>query len=368
MTEPIASPVLALSYKKIEDYTKSLDRGKDISEISKDVGTDKYGFLIHEANENVSSAFLEEVIPLNVLRKREKKWLSMLEEWDRLVTVKSKKDKIKSRCRKGIPPAVRGLVWQHISGAVYLKKKNPSLYGDLVKQDSPEWEDIIMKDVPRTFPYHEMFLEDGGPGQRQLTRVLKVFSLYDPEIGYSQALSPIVAVLLMHMTEQDAFWILVSICQKYMKGYFCEKMASLQLDAITYSSLLAQTFPYISNHMRKHRIDPVLYIVEWMMCIFCRTLPFSTVLRLWDIFFCEGIKVLFRAALTVMKTAFPSEKFLQTFEDDYDTIRRINNIPRVELQESIFIPLALSLKISEKDLTKFFGEAMLKRPDLVPPK
>ena len=34
----------------------------------------------------------------------------------------------------------------------------------LIVKESPEWEPIIRKDVPRTFPYHTMFLEDGGPG------------------------------------------------------------------------------------------------------------------------------------------------------------------------------------------------------------
>lgn len=36
--------------------------------------------------------------------------------------------KIKERCRKGIPPAVRGKVWQYLTGAKYLKEKNPGVY------------------------------------------------------------------------------------------------------------------------------------------------------------------------------------------------------------------------------------------------
>ena len=37
-------------------------------------------------------------------------------------------EKTKERCRKGIPPAVRGKVWQYLTGAIYLKEKNPDLY------------------------------------------------------------------------------------------------------------------------------------------------------------------------------------------------------------------------------------------------
>lgn len=42
------------------------------------------------------------------------------------------------------------------------------------------------------------------------------------------------------------------------------------------------------RHLKKFKIDPILYMTEWFMCIFSRTLPWASVLRVWDIFFCEG--------------------------------------------------------------------------------
>ena len=39
---------------------------------------------------------------------------------------------------------------------------------------------------------------------------------------------------------------------------------------------------------KKHRVEPILYMTEWFMCVFSRTLPWSCVLRVWDMFFCEG--------------------------------------------------------------------------------
>ncbi len=37
------------------------------------------------------------------------------------------------------------------------------------------------------------------------------------------------------------------------------------------------------------------------MCLFVNTLPLETTLHVWDCMFCEGPKVLFRAALTLLK-------------------------------------------------------------------
>ena len=47
--------VTGLSYKKIEDYSKDFDRTRSLDELEDDVETDKYGFIIHEANGTVQS-------------------------------------------------------------------------------------------------------------------------------------------------------------------------------------------------------------------------------------------------------------------------------------------------------------------------
>ena len=36
---------------------------------------------------------------------------------------------LKERCRKGIPPAMRGVAWQHLCGANVLKVENEGLFG-----------------------------------------------------------------------------------------------------------------------------------------------------------------------------------------------------------------------------------------------
>ncbi len=38
--------------------------------------------------------------------------------------------------------------------------------------------------------------------------------------------APIAAVLLMHMPAEQAFWCLVSICEKYLPGYYSAGLVS----------------------------------------------------------------------------------------------------------------------------------------------
>ncbi len=56
-------------------------------------------------------------------------------------------------------------------------------------------------------------------------------------------------------------------------------------------------------HRQLQRIDVPLepLTVNWLLCLFVNTLPLETLFRVWDCFFLEGVKVLFRAGLALLK-------------------------------------------------------------------
>uniref|UniRef100_A0A8B9YHR7 TBC1 domain family member 10A n=1 Tax=Bos mutus grunniens TaxID=30521 RepID=A0A8B9YHR7_BOSMU len=244
---------------------------------------DKFGFIVGSQG---AEGALEEV-PLEVLRQRESKWLDMLNNWDKWMAKKHKK--IRLRCQKGIPPSLRGRAWQYLSGGKVKLQQNPGKFDELdMSPGDPKWLDVIERDLHRQFPFHEMFVSRGGHGQQDLFRVLKAYTLYRPEEGYCQAQAPIAAVLLMHMPAEQAFWCLVQICEKYLPGYYSEKLEAIQLDGEILFSLLQKVSPVAHKHLSQQKIDPLLYMTEWFMCAFSRTLPWSSVLRVWDMFFCEG--------------------------------------------------------------------------------
>lgn len=56
-------------------------------------------------------------------------------------------------------------------------------------------------------PDHYLFRDKSGPGQTQLSNVLKAFSVYNTQVGYCQGMGFVVALLLMHLDEEDAFWV-----------------------------------------------------------------------------------------------------------------------------------------------------------------
>ncbi|KAI3362370.1 hypothetical protein L3Q82_012672 [Scortum barcoo] len=308
---------------------------------------DKYGFT-GGAQQTSGDA---EQIPPEVLRQREVKWLEMLNSWDKWMAKKHKK--VKERCQKGIPPSLRGRAWLYLTGGKVKREQNQGKFQELDSlPGDPKWVDIIERDLHRQFPFHEMFAARGGHGQQDLFRVLKAYTLHRPEEGYCQAQAPIAAVLLMHMPAEDAFWVLVQICEKYLPGYYSTGLEAIQLDGEILYALLRRVSPVAHRHLKKHKLEPILYMTEWFMCAFSRTLPWASVLRVWDMFLCEGVKILFRVGLVLLKCMLGSQEKLKACQGLYETMELLRAIQPQYMQEGFLVHEVIELLVSEKDIEK----------------
>jgi TBC1 domain family member 10 len=82
-----------------------------------------------------------------------------------------------------------------------------------------------------------------------------ILKVLDPEIGYCQAQAPLAAFLLMHMPAEQAFWCLVSVCHKYLNGYYSHGMQQLQLDGDILFGLVKKVAPQVYRHLVMNLID-----------------------------------------------------------------------------------------------------------------
>lgn len=319
----------------------------------------RFGFIIDDEGDNgVSNLrnFMDDELgsdketrdqAIAKILRREKKWLDMVDNWDKWILSK-KFEHMKKRCRKGIPSAVRGKAWFYLSGGHISLAKYSKFYEKLEREPGDEQvNDEIRKDIHRQFPNHELFREANGPGQQSLYNVLKCFSIVRKEISYCQGLAPVASILLMNMPPSHAFWSLVAITDHYVPGYYLAGFQAVQLHGKMLFGLLKKYAPTGYRILKKAEIDPVLYMFEWFMCLFVRNLPWATVLRLWDIFLCEGIVVIFKAAIVIIANTLTSgHKKL----DQHDILNLLKHVPEKELQENVFIPKVLKLNLTDKHL------------------
>ncbi|KAL3650039.1 hypothetical protein CASFOL_006442 [Castilleja foliolosa] len=247
------------------------------------------------------------------------------------------KEELECLVRGGVPMALRGEMWQAFVGV--RARRVEKYYQNLLAQDTnvnikkndseenkhdtnvdcvsvPEkWKGQIEKDLPRTFPGHPALDEDG---RNALRRLLTAYARHNPSVGYCQAMNFFAGLLLLLMSEENAFWTLMGILDDYFDGYYTEEMIESQVDQLVLEDLVRERFPKLVNHLDYLGVQVSWVTGPWFLTIFMNMLPWESVLRVWDVLLFEGNRVmLFRTALALMELYGPA---LVTTKDAGDAV------------------------------------------------
>ncbi|KAK3920280.1 TBC1 domain family member 4 [Frankliniella fusca] len=289
----------------------------------------------------------------------------VMEVWDLLI---SKESRVSARCdnqmllqaiRQGVPRSKRGDVWHFLAEQYCLKippidtTNFPNYnvpYEDLLKQLTSHQHAILI-DLGRTFPNHTYFSSPLGPGQLALFNLLKAYSLLDPEVGYCQGLSFVAGVLLLHMSEDIAFFLLRHLMfRRGLRRQYLPDMAALQVQLYQLSRLLHDQQPALYAHLDKHEVAPTLYAAPWMLTLFASQFPLGFVTRVFDLMFVESPEVIFRVAIALLSEHKDGILSCDSFEEIMDYLKtKIPNIDKNQLDR-------IMKKVFNMDVTKQLHE------------
>ncbi|PPS09432.1 hypothetical protein GOBAR_AA11216 [Gossypium barbadense] len=382
-----------------------MDRSRGINDyepgpVPSESRVDRYGFI----KQNVSNSSAAEGLGKSREARRVRKWRKMIgvggSDWKHYV--RRKPHVVKRRIRKGIPDCLRGLVWQLISGSRDLLLMNPGVYEQLVIYETSASELDIIRDISRTFPTHVFFQQRHGPGQRSLYNVLKAYSVFDRAVGYVQGMGFLAGLLLLYMSEEDAFWLLVallkgavhapmeglyqdlekiviplSLTQELTFGFIaayisfwdqigwfnqesavgqdptdCSKesrtatlnvgLPLVQQYLFQFEHLVSEHLPKLGEHFSREMINPSMYASQWFITVFSYSFPFPLALRIWDVFLFEGVKIVFKVGLALLKYCH-DDLINLSFEK---LIHALRNFPEDAMNPDILLPMAYSIKVS----------------------
>eukprot|EP01094_Clydonella_sp_ATCC50884_P027292 TRINITY_DN7794_c0_g1_i1.p1 TRINITY_DN7794_c0_g1~~TRINITY_DN7794_c0_g1_i1.p1 ORF type:complete len:449 (+),score=199.62 TRINITY_DN7794_c0_g1_i1:50-1396(+) len=319
----------------------------------KEVRVDKWGFVIEEDDESATHT-----TPVEDTKKKDaveaaraEKWVEVVSKWDSYSSDKKKKMKQKFR-KMGIPDRLRGMMWKKLADVAVLRDENPNLFKRLL-EDQSDHDGQIQRDIHRTFPKHIFFREQGGMGQTALFNTLKAYAIYDKKVGYCQGMGFIIALLLLYMTEEDAFYILVRLCRDYeMSGLFEPGFPGLMKFFFMHDHLFEQIMPNLFMHFDNEGIRASMYSHDWYTTVFS-SLPFPYVIRIFDVFLAEGARVLFRVSLALLKSMAGDLVTL----DLEGIMERLKNISKyVTVSPDEIINIAMSFKIPSKKIERLEKE------------
>lgn len=302
-------------------------------------------------------------IQLLVDRERENKWLVMLRGWD--MWQRSRGDKIKSRVCKGVPDSLRGTVWPKLTEADKAMQRNSKLYDTYLAQQSV-MDDVIMRDIHRTFPsnifFKDTYSEDthndsiilrGKQGKTSLYNVLRAYSNYDRTVGYCQGMGFVAGLLLQYCNEQTTFYILRQIIQQppyQLSGFYQPSFPLLNQYFYIFTELMRQRNTKLHSYFAELCIEPSFYSTQWFITLYSYNFPIEVTLRIWDILFSQGTKILFRTALYII-TCIEAELLAAEYEQ---VIHILKNVHTHKCMQNVdqFIAGVLNVKLSSSTINK----------------
>lgn len=273
----------------------------------------------------------------------------------------SRNDELRRLVRKGIPLPIRGHFWCLLAGARAKAQQFPNQYYDILcataASHSTDATQLIEKDLTRTFPESEFYSRSDGIDA--LRRVLCAFSEHNQNIQYCQSMNFVAAFALLFMCEQDAFWLLATIVEDIAQvathkhrlsiqqqpppqhpmpaalsiqhshqhiqpvtssmsttmftprqavpvfaesySYYQQDLCGVHVDLCVFLALAREYFPRICGVCDTLMVPLAPFALNWFLCFFSTSLPLEHCMALWDCVFMDGIHMLQRVALTLLK-------------------------------------------------------------------
>ena len=273
-----------------------------------------------------------------------------------------KKQKLKILTRLGIPDNLRGYIWQIFAGIdtdnsitkyqTYQKMLNDSLHNKKKESkdiDFENYENDIIKDLDRT-SHSSFFTEKLGLGQRSLYNVLTTFSRQN-EIGYVQGMSFFAACFLSYMSEEESYWMLYFLMEKYnMKAFYQKDFPELIRAYYQLLCLMKNLLPKIYKVLKNWNVYPNYYASQWFLTLFWLNVEHDIFLRIFDVFLYENHhKIIFRISLALLKINEDKIVNSKKFDDLMDILKNIGK----DIVLNDLFKEAFKIKFSKKLLDEY---------------
>ena len=167
-----------------------------------------------------------------------------------------------------------------------------------------------------------------------IKRICTAYSVRNNQLGYCQGFNFIVGRLLQVMTEEEAFWTFTSIIECMMPIDYYANMQGALVDQRIVEELLARELPALHAHFEANFFKVEMSCLQWFTCLFSYNFNLDVVIRLWDLIFLKGQKMLFRISLAIFHLM--QNEFFEC-ENLQQIMKKLESIPNLLYDYSLLI-------------------------------
>ncbi|CAG5183401.1 uncharacterized protein ALTATR162_LOCUS10562 [Alternaria atra] len=218
----------------------------------------------------------------------------------------------------GIPPRLRGQVWQMAIGndlevteatyniALEKARKEVKTHGHEALGGRYVY---IVESTQAVFPDLKMFAartsqeaEDEQPLHQDLVDICLAYSMYRPDIPHSKFdIHHIAALLLLNQAAPQAFVALCNLLNRPLPlSFLIHDQNAIHAAYSTTLHVLAKKAPSLAQRLETLRVEPRDYLFHTLGSLFCGRLGVEHAARIMDIYTIEGDKNLPRAAVAIL--------------------------------------------------------------------
>mmetsp|Transcript_8564 Transcript_8564/g.19067 ORF Transcript_8564/g.19067 Transcript_8564/m.19067 type:complete len:413 (-) Transcript_8564:27-1265(-) len=161
-------------------------------------------------------------------------------------------------------------------------------------------------DLNRTFPALGRFAE-GQSKHLECLELIQAYEFYRPDIKYVQGMSYLIAMLSLHMKPYETF---VGFCNLLntpsILGLYSLDRKAVDARADVFWRLCREVVPAVERRLEEVSMKGIfidMFLMEWFMTLFAKTLPYEIAAVIWDLFLLDGEVVLYSASVAVLQLA-----------------------------------------------------------------
>lgn len=283
------------------------------------------------------------------IREDTSMYKSLISNWNRY-----KKDPtIKNLFYNGIPVEYRNKLWLLlIKNKFCITKEYFEIQLAKAKKANKNYKIV--------YPFKKLGLyKPESPLSEDLKDIITALLFSRPDLKNDECLSKLVGILLINLDKFQSFSSLVSIVlnKNLLCYYIDEKKNPDSIQEINqriqfFRQIFYLNLPELCSFLEMNDIFPESYFIQWTKSLFSSYFNIDMIMRVWDVYFCEGYKSLYLISIAIMKY-FQNKIMNMEYEDIVDLLE---NCESIKVDEDIIIDNIRHVKMPkwiEEEFKKF---------------